>query len=107
MRIGSLLPALAVVLTAAAARPAPSSGEQPGSRGGLPDPPATIRQPQRSSRDPFAWSPDFKKDTERIVQIEKDLTITVPTSNLYIDERAVDEYERFKKYFSKLDIDLL
>lgn len=57
--------------------------------------------------DPFAWSPDFKKDSEFTVDTKMSGKIIVPCSNLYIDERAGDEYERFKKYFSAPEFDLL
>jgi DNA polymerase family A len=56
--------------------------------------------------DPFAWSPDFEKDSEFTVRSRYG-EINVPCSNLYIDERSVNEYERFKKYFGKPDSDLL
>lgn len=56
--------------------------------------------------DPFAWSPDYEKDSE--IEIGgKYGRIKVPTSNLYVDERAINEYERFKKYFNRPDTDLL
>jgi len=56
--------------------------------------------------DPFAWSPDYKKDSElKLADMGK--TFIVPVSNKYIDERAVNEYERFSKYFSAPDTDLL
>lgn len=57
--------------------------------------------------DPFAWSPSFAPDSEFKVKTKHSGEITVPSSNLYIDERAGDEYERFKKYFSAPDYDLL
>lgn len=57
--------------------------------------------------DPFAWSPDFKPDSELKVKTKMSGEIAVPCSNLYIDERAGDEYERFKKYFSAPEFDLL
>lgn len=56
--------------------------------------------------DPFAWSPDYDKDSSLMLKFE-DIKIEVPCSNLYIDERAKDEYERFSKYFSGSDGDLL
>lgn len=56
--------------------------------------------------DPFAWSPDYKKDSELHVKWKGE-DFKVPCSNLYIDERAEDEYNRFKKYFEPLDVDLL
>jgi hypothetical protein len=57
--------------------------------------------------DPFAWSPDFEKDSERPSKVVGLPTIMVPTSNLYVDERASSEYENFKKYFGPPDADLL
>lgn len=56
--------------------------------------------------DPFAWSPDYAKDSSFTSKFE-DVKIEVPCSNLYIDERATSEYERFSKYFSGSDGDLL
>lgn len=52
--------------------------------------------------DPFAWSPDYAKDSE--IKIRGNI---IPVSDLYRDERAMPEYERFSKYFEKPDIDLL
>lgn len=52
--------------------------------------------------DPFAWSPNYEKDSEKVIDGWK-----IPTSNLYIDERATNEYERFSKYFGEVDTDLL
>jgi hypothetical protein len=44
--------------------------------------------------DPFAWSPDYEKDSEL------DLNgWIVPTSNIYIDERAQADYDKFAQYF--------
>lgn len=57
--------------------------------------------------DPFAWSPNFKPDSEFTVKTKLSGDIIVPCSDLYIDERAGDEYERFKKYFSAPEFDLL
>lgn len=57
--------------------------------------------------DPFAWSPDFKKDSEIEIGMRERSRLKIPVSNLYIDERAGDEYEKFKKYFSAPDADLL
>ncbi len=56
--------------------------------------------------DPFAWSPNYKKDSALKIKW-KDIAIEVPCSNMYIDERAGDEYEKFKNYFNKPDTDLL
>jgi hypothetical protein len=41
--------------------------------------------------DSFAWSRDYKKDSE--------LPCGTPCSNLYIDERALEDYNTFSKYF--------
>ncbi len=57
--------------------------------------------------DPFAWSPDFKEDSEVTFMFNGVEPVICPTSNLYIDERAGDEYEKFKKYFGSPDVDLL
>lgn len=57
--------------------------------------------------DPFAWSPNFKKDSEFTVETVLSGKVVIPCSNMYIDERAGDEYERFKKYFSAPEFDLL
>lgn len=55
--------------------------------------------------DPFAWSPNYKKDSELIVGGRPG--INIPCSNKYIDERAHSEYERFSKYFLSPETDLL
>jgi hypothetical protein len=52
--------------------------------------------------DPYAWSPDYGPDSELDIGGWK-----VPCSNRYIDERAIEEYERFSKYFDGNDADLL
>lgn len=57
--------------------------------------------------DPFAWSPDYEKDSEIELHMGSLGDIIIPCSNLYIDERAQSEYARFSKYFSKPDSDLL
>jgi len=46
--------------------------------------------------DPFAWSPDYEKDSELIIGKEK---WKVPASDLYVDDRAHDEYRMFSQYF--------
>lgn len=56
--------------------------------------------------DPFAWSPDFEEDSEKIL-FKKGLRTVCPTSNLYVDERSGDEYEKFKVYFNEPEMDLL
>ena len=45
--------------------------------------------------DPFAWSPDYEKDSEIVTPAGR----KIPVSNLYIDERAESEYNQFSKYF--------
>lgn len=52
--------------------------------------------------DPFAWSPNYKKDSEMEVE-----GLVVPCSNLYIDSRSERDYEKFSKYFLNSDSDLL
>ena len=44
--------------------------------------------------DPFAWSPNYKRDSE--IKVEG---LTVPCSDLYIDGRAQEDYDKFSKYF--------
>lgn len=53
--------------------------------------------------DPFAWSPDFEKNSMRLVGKNWE----VPVSNLYIDERAEADYKKFSQYFVGSDTDLL
>jgi hypothetical protein len=53
--------------------------------------------------DPFAWSPDYKEDSELVTPNGW----KVPCSNKYIDERSQEEYEKFKHYFNKPKEDLL
>ena len=55
--------------------------------------------------DPFAWSPDYTQKEDSVMG--KYGRIDYPCSDLYIDERAIREYERFSKYFSGSDGDLL
>lgn len=57
--------------------------------------------------DPFAWSPDYEKDSELHIGFDGFDPIICPSSNLYIDERATSEYERFSKYFNQPETDLL
>lgn len=52
--------------------------------------------------DPFAWSPNYKRDSEKKIG-----AWVIPTSDLYIDERAQDDYNRFSKYFEMPETDLL
>lgn len=54
--------------------------------------------------DPFAWSPNYKKDSEIYLGKEK---WEVPISNLYIDSRSESEYNKFSKYFIGTDFDNL
>ncbi len=44
--------------------------------------------------DPFAWSLDYEKDSEIVVE-----DLTIPASNIYIDERSINDYLLFSKYF--------
>lgn len=53
--------------------------------------------------DPYMWGPDFSGDGEHTL---KNGT-KVPYSDIYLDERAEAEYERFKKYFEDRDEDLI
>lgn len=52
--------------------------------------------------DPFAWSPDYEKDSKIVLP-----TLTVPASNIYLDERAEKDYDTFSKYFEDPITDLL
>lgn len=52
--------------------------------------------------DPFAWSPSYKHDGHVVSGKHK-----IPSSDLYIDDRSLVEWERFKKYFDAPDTDLL
>lgn len=47
--------------------------------------------------DPFAWSPDYEKDSEIVVDSEFKMDV----SNVYIDSRSGREYEKFSQYFEK------
>lgn len=53
--------------------------------------------------DPKAWGPSFTEGQEEIV-VGK---IKVPVSKLYIDSRSINDYQKFSKYFSKPETDLL
>lgn len=57
--------------------------------------------------DPFAWSPEYEKDSSLTIGYEGLKPIECPVSNKYIDERAISEYERFSKYFNAPETDLL
>lgn len=52
--------------------------------------------------DPGAWGPDFEKDSTIEVNGWE-----VPVSNLYVDERAFADYQKFSKYFDPPDSELL
>lgn len=52
--------------------------------------------------DPFAWSPDFKPDSE--IDVGGWL---VPANDLYLDERAERDYKLFSRYFDKQGSDWL
>ena len=71
--------------------------------------------------DPFIWSSDYTEDNKNVIvekkknkkgEEETNLFIDcngwkVPCLDLYIDDRAIDDYERFKKYFNSREEDLL
>lgn len=52
--------------------------------------------------DPFAWSPNYEKDSE--IEVEG---MKIPISNLYIDSRSEKDYLAFSKYFEDESGDLL
>lgn len=52
--------------------------------------------------DPFIWSPDYKKDSTIKVNGWE-----IPASDLYVDERAFEEYKKFSPYFLKSDSNYL
>lgn len=54
--------------------------------------------------DPFAWSPNYKRDSTMKIGKEG---WEIETSDLYLDARALVELNNFSKYFNKSDIDLL
>jgi hypothetical protein len=56
--------------------------------------------------DPFAWSPNFLPDSE-LLFTRGEKNIIIPCSNLYIDERAKSDYDKFSKYFEFPEQDLL
>lgn len=45
--------------------------------------------------DPKAWSPSYKSDS--VIKLKSGLVI--PASNLYIDKRSQNDYEKFSQYF--------
>ena len=49
--------------------------------------------------DPFTWGDEFTEDSEIVTP----KGIKVPVAPIYIDERAVDEYHKFSKYFEDRD----
>lgn len=57
--------------------------------------------------DPFAWSPSYDKDSEFEIGMKDGSRLNVPISNLYIDDRSLNEFDIFKKYFSSPDTDLI
>lgn len=52
--------------------------------------------------DPFAWSPDYKADSEMVVDGYK-----FDVSNLYVDSRSIEDYNAFSKYFTFREEQLL
>lgn len=57
---------------------------------------------KKINMDMFMWSPDYKKDSEIVVN-----GVEIACSDIYRDERALSEYEQFSKYFEKGSLDLL
>ncbi len=57
--------------------------------------------------DPFGWSRDFKPDSEKTFMYDGMKEMKCLVSNMYLDERAGDEHEKFKKYFRVPDVDLV
>jgi hypothetical protein len=47
--------------------------------------------------DPFIWGPGLERDSE----VVSSSGYKVPCSDIYIDDRAIKEYERFSKYFGE------
>lgn len=54
--------------------------------------------------DPFMWSPDYKPGTEFVLGKEE---WRVKGSNLYVDKRSIEDYNKFSKYFSERPEDKL
>lgn len=52
--------------------------------------------------DPFAWSSSYRRDSEMEIGSE-----VIPVSDMYRDERSLNELERFSKYFEEPDTELL
>lgn len=46
--------------------------------------------------DPFAWSRNYPEDGKMELW-----TMDLPVSNLYVDERSIEDYKAFSKYFDK------
>lgn len=53
--------------------------------------------------DPFAWSSSYEKDSE----FKLKSGLVVPCSNLYVDERAHNDFEKFSPYFNKPPSEIL
>jgi ketosteroid isomerase-like protein len=53
--------------------------------------------------DAFSWSPDYQADGEIVTPAGRKISV----SNIYIDERAQDEYDQFSKYFEDREEDSL
>ena len=49
--------------------------------------------------DGFSWSPDYQKDSQAVTPGG----IKIDISDLYVDERGVQEYKQFSKYFEKME----
>ena len=54
--------------------------------------------------DPFAWSPSYPRDSE--ITLSKCKRV-IPVSDLYRDERSLNEFNRFSKYFNSPDTEFL
>lgn len=52
--------------------------------------------------DPFAWSRNYKPNTK--IKLK---TMELEVSNLYVDDRSINDYEKFSKYFDARAEDLL
>ena len=53
--------------------------------------------------DAFAWSPDYEADSSITTPEGRD----IPVSNIYVDERSIEEYNSFSKYFDGREEDSL
>lgn len=56
--------------------------------------------------DPFAWSPEYERDSELVVKHNGE-SWRIPCSDVYLDPRAESDYHRFCKYFEKPVEDLV